>query len=455
MSPLPRTAAAPAYRVVVIGGLLLSLALNLPGHLTVDSVIALNEARTGVRQTWAPAVSSWLLGIFDQALSGTGLYVTASAALLFLAWASLAGLRPRASWLAPLVAIPVMLLPQVLVYQGIVWRDVLFANLACAGFIFLAHAAARWDLRARWAPLAGALACFALAALVRQNGVVVVVLAALALGWTARGRGWRASLAWGLGGLAATAVLAAAINVAAQPPAVAPKLRPNSAALILQHYDIVGARAHDPSVSFEIVGRADPNARRILETRAPQLYTPARIDTLDQEATVRRALWRLPDAAMSAQWREVVLHRPSAYLKHRADVFWWTLATPQLDQCLPVAVGVTGPPDLMDGLGMVVGVERQDRAAQGWAAHFYGTPAYSHLAYAGLALAVLVLLLRRRDPADMVIAALMAAALGFAASFFVISVACDYRYLYPLDLAALTGLLYLVLDPRTWAREPA
>ena len=455
MSALRLPPAASAYRVVVIGGLLLSLALNLPGHLTVDSVIALNEARTGVRQTWAPAVSSWLLGIFDQALSGTGLYVTASAALLFLAWASLAGLRPRASWIAPLVAIPVMLLPQVLVYQGIVWRDVLFANLACAGFIFIAHAATRWGGRARWPWLAGALACFALAALVRQNGLVIVLLAALALGWTAGSRGWRAGLAWGLGGLAATAVLAAGINVVAQPRATAPKLRPNSAALILQHYDIVGARAHDPSVSFEIVGAADPNARRILETRAPQLYTPARIDTLDQEEAVRRALWKLPDAAMSAQWREVILHEPQAYLRHRADVFWWTLATPALDQCLPVAVGVTGPPDLMGDLGMVAGVERQDRAALAWAARFYGTPAYSHLTYAALALAVLVLLLLRREPADMAIAALMVAALGFAASFFVISVACDYRYLYPLDLAALTGLLYLALDPRTWRRAPA
>jgi hypothetical protein len=445
--------AAPTYRAIVIGGLLLSLALNLPGHLTADSVIALNEARTGVRQTWAPAVSSWLLGIFDQALSGAGLYVTASAALLFLAWASLASLRPRASWLSPLVAVPVMLLPQVLVYQGIVWRDVLFANLACAGFIFLAHAAARWGVRAKWPPLVGALICFALAALVRQNGLVIVLLAGLALGWTASSRGWRAGVAWGLGGLAATAVLAAGINIVAQPGAVAPKLRPNSAALILQHYDIVGARAHDPSVRFEIVGAADPNARRILETRAPQLYTPARIDTLDQEEAVRRALWRLPDAAMSAQWREVVLHQPSAYLKHRADVFWWTLATPALDQCLPVAVGVTGPPDMVGRLGMVVGVERQDRAALHWAERFYGTPAYSHLAYAGLALAVLVLLLLRRDPADMAIATLMVAALGFAASFFVISVACDYRYLYPLDLAALTGLLYVALDPLTWRKR--
>jgi hypothetical protein len=48
----------------------------------------------------------------------------------------------------------------------------------------------------------------------------------------------------------------------------------------------------------------------------------------------------------------------------------------------------------------------------------------------------------------------MAGALGFAASFLVISIACDYRYLYFLDLAAMTGVLYLALDPRL-KRRPA
>ena len=72
----------------------------------------------------------------------------------------------------------------------------------------------------------------------------------------------------------------------------------------------------------------------------------------------------------------------------------------------------------------------------------------SHLAYAGIALAVFLALMVRRDPADLVIAGLMAGALGFAASFFAISIACDYRYLYILDIAALTGALYLAIDPR-------
>jgi hypothetical protein len=41
---------------------------------------------------------------------------------------------------------------------------------------------------------------------------------------------------------------------------------------------------------------------------------------------------------------------------------------------------------------------------------------------------------------------MLSAAMVFTASFFVISIACDYRYLYFLDVAALTACFYLVLD---------
>jgi hypothetical protein len=72
---------------------------------------------------------------------------------------------------------------------------------------------------------------------------------------------------------------------------------------------------------------------------------------------------------------------------------------------------------------------------------------FSHLTYALLAAGVSMALWRRRDGADLVMIALMLSALAFAATFFAISIACDYRYLYFLDLAAMAGLLYLAADP--------
>ncbi|MEI9931228.1 MAG: hypothetical protein WDM89_11975 [Rhizomicrobium sp.] len=46
----------------------------------------------------------------------------------------------------------------------------------------------------------------------------------------------------------------------------------------------------------------------------------------------------------------------------------------------------------------------------------------------------LVVLLRRRAQGDLAMAAMLISALLFTASFFVISIACDYRYLYFLDM---------------------
>ena len=417
-----RDDAGRAFRIAMAVGLLLTLAANVPGQMSLDSVVALTEARTGVRQTWAPAVSSWILKPFDHLVAGTGLYVTASAALLFFSLMSLTRLRPRSTWLAVGLGVLVILTPQILLYQGIIWRDVLFANLTIAGFVMLAHAAKAWAARPPILPLAGALVCLALAALVRQNGLILVVAAAGVLAWTGRMGGWRPALAWGLGALIAAGVLAFGIDHVAQPKHTPPKLRLNAASLILEHYDVVGAKAHHPRLKLKEIGKVDPAAQALLEAESAKLYTPTRVDTLDTDETFRKTLWHVPDAAMHAQWRRIIIHYPAAYLLQRADVFRWTFLTPKLELCLPAQVGVTGPDGMLRALGVQTGVDIQDQGLADYARRFYGTPVYSHLTWA------------------------------FVASFAVISVACDYRYLYLLDLAAMVGVLYTALDPPRWRK---
>lgn len=442
--------AGKAYRIVLGLGLLLALAAGVPGQMSTDSVVALTEARTGVRQTWAPPIASWLLKPFDDLVAGTGLYVAATAAILFFSLIALSRLRPRASWLGAGLAALFALSPQLLIYPGIVWRDVLFADLTLAGFVLLAFAARRWREATPWAELVAAAICLTLAALARQNGVILVLAAAAVVAWLVKDRGWRSSAAWGLGGLACMGALALVLNAAATPPAAIPKLRLNSASLILEHYDVVGAKAHHPRLKLKEIGKVDPAAAALIEREGSRIYTPSRVDTLDLDDTFRRTLWHVPDDAMRAQWRRIILHYPAAYLLQRADVFRWTFLTPKLELCLPVQVGVSGPGAMLKDLDVQVG---QDDRAQGLAAYaraFYGTPVFSHAAWAIAAIAVVILLARRREPADMVVIALLGGSLVFAASFFVVSVACDYRYLYELDLAAMAGLLYWGLDPPRW-----
>ena len=438
-------------RYLLAGGFLVMLAFSLPGQMTYDSLAQLHEGRAGVRETWGPAAYAAVLGFFDHLSAGTALYVTASALVLFLALAAVITLRPRTSWWGVACAGLLVLSPALLIYQGIVWKDVLFANLAVAGFVLLAAIARDWEAdeaegRRPWLALAGLVLLLALAAQVRQNGLVVAVIAAGVMAWTVRGRGRGASLVWGLGGLVSVVVASAIIGWLATPahtaqPGTDPGLR------ILQHYDIVGAVAHDPKLRLEDIAATSPATEDIIRKRAAHLYSPERIDYLALDRVSSRALWQTPQAVISAQWRDLILHHPVAYLRHRMGAFRWVFMTPSIDSCSPIAVGVTGPAALAASLQINVGSDPSDQSLSNYASWLLDTPAFSHLAYALVALAVAVALMFRRQPQDVAVAGLMVAALGFTASFFVISLACDYRYLYFLDLAALTGLFYLALDP--------
>src|SRR5215469_14756572 len=165
---------------VIVVGAVAALCVNLPGHFTYDSVVQLAEGRTGDYGGQHPPVMSWLLGLADWVHPGAAAFVVLDVALVGGALSALVLAPGRGTWLAPVLAAAVFLLPQLLIYPAIVWKDVLFAGSACAGFACLAWAAALWS-RPRWRVglLALGLALLTLASLARQNGAVVLPLAAL------------------------------------------------------------------------------------------------------------------------------------------------------------------------------------------------------------------------------------------------------------------------------------
>lgn len=450
------SAAARATQAVVIAGLLLILGLNLPGHLSYDSVAQLREGRFGERFTWGPALYAWILGVGDRIYPGTALYVTASALLLGATLLLLLRLRPRTSWAAVPVAAVIMLSPQAMIYQGIVWKDVLFANCAVAGFVLVAYAASRWPQRKRrLGALALAALLFAVGALVRQNGAIVIPIAALALGWSLRGEGWKRAAAWGLGGLVLTFVLMKGIGWAVEPPSDGPDISINRGVRIIEHYDIIGIASRDRSLPLDTIAKVDPRYAAIVRRAAEGHYSPERVDTLAAMPGYEE-IWLIPDDAAAEQWRRAVAYDPSAYLLHRWSVYRWLMAPPDPARCLPAHVGIAAPAPLLAELKMTEEVEQRDLTLDRYVKRLEDTPLYSHATYAVLAAIILALLLMRREAADWVLAALMASTLAFTASFFVISIACDYRYLYFLDLAVLAGLLYLAADPpRLWRRRKA
>lgn len=451
---LRRTGAWIAWRILLIAGFGLVAALNLPGHLPLDSVTGLWEGRHLVRMSWGPRMYSLILGAFDRIWPGTALYTLASLAVTALAWAALPVLRRRAAWTGPVALACAFALPQVLIFQAVVWRDVLFADLLVAGFVSLALAARFWEAaRLRWPLLAAAALALAVGALVRQNGGVVIVPAAIALGWIAAQGRWRRGLAWGAGGLVATLLLAVALNQL-NPVRDAPGKDHDIGLRLLAHYDVMGALADDPTLPLPELQADRPKSLEVLRRAAPQVYSPTRIDTLDSKKWLQMAIWRFDTPTMLQQWRELVLADPLAYVQRRLEVFRWVVMNPRPELCGSLHLGVSGLPQLEAQLGLRYGPLRNDGRLYAYAHPWFGGPLYSHLTWALVAAAVAGVLLIRREPADIAIAGMMVGALAFLSTFFFLSIACDYRYLYAVDLVGITGVLYLALDPSLRRRKP-
>ncbi len=430
-------------QALLLMGFVLLLALNWPGQMSYDSVVQLADGRSGHYDSWHPPVMAWLLGLFDGFVPGTGLYLLFVTLLLLGAWfVLLRKARPRP--FPAILLILIFLTPQLLLYQGTIWKDVLFANAGIAGFAALAVAAEYWlPVRRRYALLGVSVLSLSLAALARQNGVLLLPVAAVTCGLiAARLQTPRVGWKQGSGFLAAGLVIIGLANFALSfrsdsGVGAANQLR------LAQTYDLTGMLHQDPSLRLTMLERQAPLLAAAIREDGVPLYSPHLMDTLENSTRLNDAIYRAPPGAIFAQWRQMVTAHPLTYLRERLPVFGWVVAPPDLLLCHPDVVGVDGPPETLKQLGLVSHIRVQDRLLYRYVARFFYTPILSHLFYGVLAVLALVLLLRRRTPADMAMAGLQIAALLFALSFFIVSVACDYRYLYFLDLAAMTGWLQL------------
>jgi hypothetical protein len=423
-----RTASA-----ILLAGTAVMLALNAPGQLSYDSVEQLANGRSGAYNSWHPPVMAWLLGLFDAVLPGTLLFLLFQSLLLLGALLALLRLKPRNGWTA-LVALAIVLTPQWLMFQGLIWKDILCANAAIAGFTALAVFAR--DGRRRWLFLSAVL--LALAAAVRQNAIVLLPVAALVVACTVPRKGWPAGLCF----LAASAVLGTGTSLwlvarADGGDGASAQVR------LGQAYDLAGALARDPALPLPTLAAEDPQFEKLLRQRAPALYTPLRNDPFAADPGINHGLADAPDGAIGRAWKGLVTGHTLLYLHARLAAFGAVLATPDTVVCHFTHAGIEGPPELLRKLGLAARVRPQERALVNYARLFFATPVYSHIAWGLLALLVLGLLLRRGEPGDLAIAGLLAGALVFTLTFAAISIACDYRYLILLDLAAMTGMLHL------------
>jgi hypothetical protein len=401
-----RPVAELATAAIIVAGAAVTLALDWPGHLSYDSVIQLLEGRTGVYGTWHPPVMSWLLGLGDAVVPGAGLFVVLDVVSVFGAFLSLMRLGPRANWSAAAVALLCVLSPQFLIYQGIVWKDVLFADAAVAGFVCLAHAAHRWsEMRVRIPLIILAFVFFVLAALARQNGIVVGLAGAVGLGWIAakesKGARWRRALAYGGGALLGAAILGACASAAlyARSDADPDEWGPIVQMKLLQNYDIVGMVAAHPGLELSKLDDTEPDLAKAIRTEGVRLYTPQRNDTLAASVPLQAALANSDASEIRDQWIDLVLRHPWLYL---------------VDARARIRVGCVHAPDRtlravhrrcrrpggreMRRLGLKLRMDARDVCASELCESRSSTPVFSHVTFGLIALAALFPLLRRGPP---------------------------------------------------------
>jgi hypothetical protein len=434
---------------VMAAGCAASLAVEYPGTLVYDSVVQLGEGRAGRYGFWHPPAMSWLLGLSDRLMPGAAVYMTMQTLVGFGALLLLMLVPKRTSWTAVVAAAVFAFLPQLFLYQGVVVKDVLFADAMLAGFAALAAAAAWWRMRRlRWTLLAVSAAFLALAALARQNGVLLLPFAALALAAIAVKNGAaNRKGAWlgvaflavaGVGVFAATAALSLRHDGT---PATETQFK------ILRVYDIAGMLARHPAYRLTVLDAHAPALAAAIRSDGVRLYSPAKNDTLEGSARLTAARNATSQGVVAAEWRALVAAHPFAWLAQRGEVFAWAFLPTHIAECHPFYVGVQADAENLAALGLKTRFDSRDVALLHYGYVMMPTPAFWHPLYGAVALAALFFLLVRRRPEDLAMAGLLAGALVFAASFFLISIACDYRYLYALDLAAIAAALYVLADP--------
>ncbi|MDR3526771.1 MAG: hypothetical protein P4L57_05785 [Rhizomicrobium sp.] len=439
-----------ATAIVLLGGLTI-YAVNYPGSMEFDSFVQWLEGRRGIYGYWHPPVMSWILGVFDT-LPGpvAGWFTGMDMLLAFGALAALLWLPKRVSWAAACVAAAMLLLPQLVLIEAVVWKDTLFADAALLATVLIGLAVKHWpERRWRFALLAAASVFLALAVLTRQNGIVIVPCIATGLAIAVRHLAghWRRGAAYGAGLFTLTVALALAGNAALQlrwdgVPSSEQQFK------VLRLYDISGMLRRDPSLKISVMDREAPGLAHLVRSWTVKVWTPLKNDTMESPA-IDDAITTIPASVYAKQWRALVGERPWLYLKVRAELFRWVFQPPDVGLCHPFHVGNQPGLEPLDGYVIVRRMDAHDLALKHYGEFFlWHTPVFSHALFALLGLGALGLLIRRREPADIVMASLIVADFVFTATFFVISIACDYRYLFLIDLTALASTLYIAADWR-------
>jgi hypothetical protein len=408
----------------------LTVAVHYPGQMSLDTILQLYDGQTRTYVSNQPPAMSFLLNILTPGgmlVMNVTLYALSVAALLK---------GSRAVVQAKMAATLILFFyPVIALYNGILWKDVLFANLALSGFLLLPLRIG--VVQRRWLVLSGAL--FGLGCLVRQQGILVAVIgvfAILTIPLQNRGTLGRAlSLTyWGGAAFATVLFLSAAVSATA--------IRDQSLAGIgplfqIAVFDLAGINAYGGGVAYPLLRQAGVDQMALQRKFAN--YEADRVESIAEDYGPRGPFYGIPIRVIFRQWWSAVREHPSLYLRHRIELFKWLIGLRDTTRCLPIYAGVSPEPGaLVRWLGLKPGLTWRARLVTMAERHFLFL--YKPIEYAIIAISLIGYLLWRRAPDKATVIWLQVAGLAYLSSYFLIGIACDFRYAYFLVVAAVVGL---------------
>jgi hypothetical protein len=419
------------------------LALNIPGHLTSDSLIQIAEGRTGYVDSYNPLFSSWAFGNLVHFTEGTEVIVLLNTLMLTASiWMLVsAGKRPGLWVLVPCAAL--LFTPVLLVYPGVVWKDVWFAHSAA-----LAFGLVMWRARGGgWWWEVPALLLLAVAMLSRQTGIIVctAALVGLTLAAPAPTLLGRPLLGRALGFATRMMVLvlmASGLNMVAKASMKA--IRGDAVGTGFQMvaiFDMAGILQRQPKAQLALLREKGFDTAG-WEDAARRTFSAERVDTLAQPAITGPTT--LGPSLVLRQWALLVGEYPGTYLAHRMETYAWFGGLRDQARCVPIHVGID-PPELAARAGVRPVPARWSAPLYAWSRDFLNTPYFAPVAWSSVSLLVLLVYAVRRQWKEPV-AWMQVAGLLYSASYLAAGLSCDFRYSYFSVLAASVGLMRMLAD---------
>ena len=420
-------------------------AFHSPGQMSVDSIMALYEGAKGAAVGWGPTYMASAIVWLGGGTDGTSLLVGITCLLTYGCFAALLT-RPSVEtvpmWQVVL-AFVLSLNPLFMFYVGIIWKDVMLATASMVAATLLLLAINRHGFR-RYALVGCSIIMSGMLVSIRQQGILIAVPftlvgACLVIRELKRGKLTHAVVFVACVGLvvAFSVIFYALSAITVKPPVRGPV---SVGIYTIQAYDIAGmiadAKPGDPS---EWSG-----ASQAVQSDIKEHYSSERIDTIWHLEQVRDYLNSFSAERYMSVWLHGIEHDPWAYLKSRTNAFASLLGVRDIKGCVPAYWGVYGLPEQVSALGLRNEMDARARVIGHTAQDLYGTPVFRNWFYALLLLAGTILaVFRTSGDARIAAGGSIVAAWLYWLSFLPTTIACDFRYLYP--VAGLATVLCVFL----------